>query len=73
MAQRQRVQNAEGMDQPLPAQIRLRTFRDGTYAGQHVAVGENNALGIAGGAGCEEDLERGLARKPSEGPGFFGW
>ncbi len=63
VAERQRVQNAQGMDKALVAHIRLGTFFNGTHAGQHVAMGEDDAFGIAGGAGSKENLQRGLVRK----------
>ncbi len=72
VAQRQGVENAQGMDEALVAQIGLRRFRDGSHAGQHIAVGEHDALGIAGGAGGEEDLERGGGGEAGDGAGFFG-
>ena len=60
VAQRQRVQNAQGMDQPLVAKIGLRAVLDGPHAGQHVAVGDHDAFGIAGGAGGEENFAAGF-------------
>ena len=56
VAQRQRLEDAEGMDQPLVAHVGLGRVLDGSYAGQHVAVGEDDSLGIAGGAGGEENF-----------------
>ena len=63
MAQRQRVQNAQRMNQPLVAHVGLGAIFDGPHAGQHIAVGEDHALGFAGGAGGEENLQRGVRRQ----------
>jgi len=72
VAQRQRVQNPQRVDQTHIAQIRLRRVFDRPYAGQHVAVCDHNALGIARGAGGEQDLQRRLRRKPWNRPSLFG-
>ena len=74
VAQRQRVQNAQRMNQPLVAHVRLGAVFDGAHAGQHVAVRKHDALGVAGGAGGEENLQRRLVRqgrrsRPSPRPG----
>ena len=72
VAQRQRFQNAQWMhQQPLPAHVGLRSRLDGFHAGQHVAVGQHHALGIACGSRCEQDFERSRARKPCNGTGLF--
>jgi hypothetical protein len=71
VAQRQRVQNAQGMNQPLIAHIGRRAVLDGSHAGQHVAVSDHDALGIAGGAGGEQNLQRRLAAKPLHRAGLF--
>ena len=60
------------MDEPLVGQIGLRAFFDRLDAGQHVAMGQHHALGVAGGAGGEKNLERRLAREPLDRAGLFG-
>jgi hypothetical protein len=72
MAQRQRVQNAQRVDQPLIAHVRLRCVFDWPDAGQHIAVGQHNTFRIAGGAGSEQDLQRCLRREPWNRPSLFG-
>ena len=67
MAQRQRVQNAQRMDEPLVAHVGLGAVFNGPHAGQHVAVGDDDAFGVAGGAGGKENLERGFVRKAGDG------
>ena len=72
VAQGERLQDAQGMrDQPLPAHIRLRALLDRLDAGQDVAVGEYHALGLAGGAGGEEDFERRGARESVDGASLY--
>ena len=72
VAQRQRLQKAEWMHQPLPAQIGLRTLLDRLHAGHHVAVGQHYALGVAGSAGSKQNLQRRIARESSNRSGLFG-
>ena len=67
MAQRKRVQNAQRMDQPLVAHVGLRAVFNGTDAGQHVAVSDHHALGLARGAGGEENLRRRFVREAGDG------
>ena len=50
VAQWQRLQDAQGMDQPLVGQIGLGCLLNWPNAGQHISMGKHNALGIAGGA-----------------------
>ena len=47
VAQRQRVQNAQRMNQPLVAHVGLGAVFDWDHAGQHIAVRENDAFGVA--------------------------
>ena len=67
VAQRQRVQYAQRMDEALVAHVGLGAVFDGPYAGQHVAVRDDDAFGVAGGAGGKENLERGLVRQAGDG------
>ena len=60
VAERQRVQNAQRMDEPLVAHVGLGAFFDGPDAGEHIAVREHDAFGVAGGAGGEENLRAGF-------------
>src|ERR1035438_4375417 len=71
MAQRQRVQNPQGMNQPLPAQVGLCSGLDGPNTGQHVAVSEHNPFRIASGAGGKQDFERRVGGEPGHGACFF--
>src|SRR6185437_1014313 len=67
VAERQRVQETQRVHDFFIAEIALGGSFDGTDAGQHVAVGVNDALGIAGGAGREEDLQRGIGAEDCDG------
>jgi hypothetical protein len=67
VAQGQRVQNAQRMHHALVAEVGLRGSLDGLKAGQHVAVGEDDAFGIAGGAGGEQDLQLRLGAEAGHG------
>ena len=44
VAQRQRVQNAQRMDEPLVAHVGLGAIFDGPHAGQHVAMRDARCL-----------------------------
>ncbi len=68
VAQRQRVQNAQRMNEPLIAHVWLGAVFDWADAGQHVAVREHDAFGIAGGAGGEENLQRRVVGQRRNGP-----
>ena len=59
------------MHQPLVAHVGLRSLLDGLHAGQYIAMGQHHALGVAGGAGGEQDFERRLAREPFDRPSFI--
>ena len=48
---------AQRVDESLIAHVTLRGLLDGIHAGEHVSVGVHDALGVAGGAGGEEDLQ----------------
>ncbi len=56
VAEGQRVQDAQGVDEPQVTQIGLGGCFNGADTGQHVAVSYDDAFGIACGAGGEEDL-----------------
>ena len=71
VAERQRVEEAQGVDVFLVAQVGLGSLHDGVDAGEDVAVRVNDALWVAGGAGGEEDLERCVAREAGNRAGFF--
>ena len=71
VAQGQRVQDAQRMDQTYIAQVGLRCFFNGPDAGQHIAVGEHDPFGVARGAGGEEDLERCVGGDAGDGAGLF--
>ncbi len=71
MAQRQGVQKTQGMEGLLIAHVGLRAVGDGLHAGQHVAMGMDDALGVAGGAGGEENLQRSCVREPLHRAGFL--
>jgi hypothetical protein len=63
MAERQRVQKAQRMHQALVAQILLHLALDGLEAGEDVAMGVHDALGLGRGARGEENLQRRLGAK----------
>ena len=57
VAQRQQVQETNGMHEPLVLQI-FSDFRfDGDEVADHVGVGEHDSLGLSRGAGGEDDFE----------------
>ena len=57
VAERQRVQKVERVEDALVLQVLLHLALDGVEAGEHVAVGVDDAFGFGGGAGGEKDLE----------------
>ena len=66
VAQRKRVQNAQGMNHPLVAHVGLGAVFDGTHAGQHIAVGQDHAFRFAGSAGSKENLQRRVRRQAGD-------
>ncbi len=52
------MQEAQRMKDPLIAQVLLHLALDGVKAGEHVAVGMDNAFGLRGCAGGEKNLQR---------------
>ena len=73
VAQRQRKQKAQRMcQQPLPEHVGLRSALDWLHAGQNISMRQHHSLGVAGGAGGKQNLQRRLARKPCNRPGLFG-
>jgi hypothetical protein len=67
VAERQRVQNAQGMNEALVAQILADLLLQGIERGQHIALGVHDALGLGGGAGGEDDLQRRIPREARQG------
>ena len=66
MAQRQRVQYPQRMNQPLIGHVGPGAFFDWNHAGQHIAVRQNNSLGVARCAGSEQNLQRSFFREPGD-------
>ena len=64
VAERQRMQNAQRMNEALVAQVLADLLFQGIERGQHIALGVHDALRLAGGAGGEDDLQRGIPREP---------
>ncbi len=75
MAERKRMQNPQRMHQPLVAQVLANFLFQGIERGQHIPVGMHDPLGLPGGAGSKDDLQRGIPRKPrprADSPGTEG-
>ena len=64
VAQRQGVKNAQRVHQLFVAHVRLCPVFNRTNARKHVAVRDHNALGVAGGAGGEQNLKWRSGGKP---------
>ena len=71
VAQREGVKKAQRVDESLIAHVTLRGLLDGFHAGEHVSVGVHDALGVAGGAGGEEDLQGRVESNSGYGRGLM--
>ena len=71
MAEWQRVQDANGVKGLLELEILLHLLLDGSKAREHVAMGVDDAFGIAGGAGGEDDLQRVVGHQVVDGDGLL--
>src|SRR5580700_9666712 len=60
MAQRQGVKESEWMHPALIFPVLQHLALNGADTGEHVGVSMNDALGLGGGAGGEDDLKGGL-------------
>ena len=67
VAERQRMQNAQRMNQALVAQVLGHLLFQGIERGQHIAVGMHDALRLPGSAGGEDDLQRRIPREAGQG------
>ena len=72
MAQRQRMQNPQRMDQRFVSQVGLRRLLDWANAGQHVSMRQHNSFGVASSAGGKQDLQRCFRRDARHRPQLFG-
>src|ERR1700761_2868506 len=63
MAQRQQIQEAQGMEETLVPQIFLDFVLDGFDIGQHVAVRDHYATRLGGRSGSEDYFQGVTARK----------
>ncbi len=72
MAEREQVEEANGMDEVLELQI-LRDFGlDWEEVADNVGVSEHDSFGLGGGAGGENDFER-IGRLNRNGTEALGW
>ena len=62
VTERQRMQNAQRMNEALVAQVLGYLLFQRIERGQHIAVGVDNAFGFAGGAGGKDDLQLRIPR-----------
>jgi hypothetical protein len=67
------VEEAEGMEDALVFEILLHLALDGEGAGKDVGVGVDDAFGLGGGAGGEDDLERGFCGDGGADGEVGGW
>src|ERR1700729_4135448 len=61
VTERQCVKKSQGMDPSLILKIFFYLVFHGLQAREHIAVGKDNSLRLRGGAGRENDLNRGLS------------
>ena len=66
VAKRQRMQNAQRVNEALVAQVLADLLFQGIERGQHIAVGVHDAFRLAGGAGGKDDLQRRIPRQPGQ-------
>ena len=57
VTQRQRMQKAQRVNDTFRSAVSLRGLLDRTHAGQHVAMGVHDALGIPRGSRCKQNLQ----------------
>ena len=69
VAQRNQVQETDGMDEALVFQVGADFSFKRLEVGEEVAVGEDHALGVGGGAGGKNDLQHVLAAQLRRGVG----
>ncbi len=71
VAEGEGVEEAEGVYDALVTHVGLSGEADGFEAGEDVAVGVDDAFGVAGGAGGEEDLEGRVVGESGDGDGLL--
>src|ERR1700692_1489507 len=71
MAQRQRVEKTQRMNQPFITHIAARGISDGLHAGKDISMRMNDALGLPRRARGEQNLQRRVVRKLRDRTGFL--